>query len=306
MAYQGKREQYLRSGPRNWPIFPSSTSSPQTTDFPTRHLALRRAPSASNSSTEPIPAAIVSFSCWADSPRWTLAPVGLQLPSRGFIQASWMCWCDPSSGCGAPGRPEACGIGMTTAADGCYKPRRRRLRLCTGPRRIDSTMTPARPDHSMDPESSDSPDDDMALMTDRSRTLRSELSCFVDVASSICEKTYPDSRVLGLGRTYRHSPRGSAKTWRCENGVSSNCTKCIQLGFLCLIIISHGIVVPITASISCLHLHPLFYSLFYRGDLKYCLYVKYSFFYNLYKVITKCWMCPIMFLLLDKNGSILE
>lgn len=235
----------------------------------------------------------MSFSRSSKSPRWTVPAFLLWLLSQGLFWKSWM-WSDPNNGEGTSRKLEVRVGDTNTAGAGCPTPRQQRLWTCFGPRRTDRKTTPARLDHSMDPESPDSPDDDLALMTDLSRTYRSELSCIVDVASSICEKTYPDARVMGIQWTYKRNPRGCARTWRNKDGVSNFCTKCIQLGFLCLINISHGIV-PVTASISCLHFHPLFYFLFYRGDSRYCLYIKDSIFYNLYKVLTKCWKCPIMF-----------
>lgn len=102
--------------------------------------------------------------------------------------------------------------------------------------------------------------------------------------------------------------RGSGARTQRRVVVSKYCTKCIQLGILTInIIIRHEESVgSVTASLSSLRFHPLFSFLFYMGDLRYGFYVKYSVFYYLYKVLVKCIMCPIMFLLLGKNGSILE
>lgn len=146
------------------------------------------------------------------------------------------------------------------------------------------------------------------LMTDRcvTRTYRSESSCSVDVASSIFEKNHPEFRAMREVRTLALARDGAAKPQRRENGVINICTKCIQLGVLCLIFVSHKSVCRVTASSSSLYFHQLVSSLFTWGDLRYCFYYKNSLFYNLYKVLTKCWNCPIMFFLLDKNGSILE
>lgn len=307
MVYQGALGRCLKFGRRTWPIFPSLTSTRQTTACPTRRSASRLAPSASSRVTElqllhwtalmsslaAMPLVWASFAAW------------LRLPIRGFSPKMLRrCRWDRCSAGGFPWRLENCERGgESAAAGGRTAPR---LWTYTRPRWTDDLMTTlARPDLPKDPESSDSPGDDLTLMTDLSRTHSSEISCFVDVASSICKNTHPEVRDMGMERTYKQSSRGFART-KGADGVSKDCTKCIQLGFLCLIIISNNGVKRVTASSSFLYFHPLFYFLFSRGDLRYCLYVKDSFFYNLYKVLTTCWKCPIMFLLLDKNGSILE
>lgn len=147
--------------------------------------------------------------------------------------------------------------------------------------------------------------DDQAMMTNAIMTIihRSELLC-IDVASSICEKPHPRARDLGTKRTCEQCLEGNARPERRDDGVINICTKCIQLGILCLIIVSNRSVLRVTASSSLLNFHQLFLYLSYRGDLRYCLYFKYRFFYNLYKVQTM--EVSYYVFLLDKNGSILE
>lgn len=148
--------------------------------------------------------------------------------------------------------------------------------------------------------------DDRAMMTNDVMTINhsSELSCISDVASSICEKNHPRARDLGTKRTCEQCLEGNARPQRRRDGVVNICTKCIQFCILCLIIVSIRSVLRVTASSSLLYFHLLFLYLFYRGDLRYYLYFRYRFFYNLYKVQ----MMEVFYygFLLDKNGSILE
>lgn len=178
----------------------------------------------------------------------------------------------------------------------------------------DAMTTPARPDD----YPMNNPVDDLALTTDPTRTYSSEEhSCNLvfDVASSICEKPHPDVCDTGMGWTCAHGPdhtgRARRTTKRPECGVSNDCTKCIQLRYLCLIIISHESVVRVTAMNFSffLYFHPLSYCLSSTtttGDFRCRFNVRDRVFYDLYKVLTRCWKYLIMFLLLDKNGSILE
>ncbi|KAK7071287.1 hypothetical protein SK128_016848 [Halocaridina rubra] len=163
--------------------------------------------------------------------------------------------------------------------------------------KMDMMMTPARPDHAITRNV-----DDHAEMTHdvmifqvmisevTSINSSSELLCN-DVARSICENTHPRVRDLGhYKRTCEeHCLESNARPKRHKVHhcviISNTCTKCIQLGLLlCLIIISNRSVLRVTAISSCLYFHRLFLCLFYRGELRYCLYFNYRFFYSLYKV----------------------
>lgn len=147
----------------------------------------------------------------------------------------------------------------------------------------------------------DTPGQNPVLTTDLPRTCRSG-DRTSDVASSICENPPPDSRGLGLDSVMMRAPSRGARR---DDGVCNNCTKCIQLGLMCLIIIiSQEDVEGITASFSVPYFHPLSYFLFSGGDLGYCLYFKVSLFYNVYKVLLE--EVSNYVFLLSKNGSILE
>merc|ERR1719427_547063 len=213
----------------------------------------------------------------SEVPSWSSSATGLNLLRQVFWQNSWRRKCKTSCIRGTDTEQRSRDMEMEAAVEKCFG---NRLRTYSRPRMIDPMMTLARPDHSITRNV-----DDRAIMTDDVMTINysSELSC-IDVASSICENTDPRTRDLGNKWTCEQSLEGNARPQRREDGVIYICTKCIQLGFLCLIIISNRSVLRVTASSSFLYFHQLFLYLFYRGDLRYCLYFKYRFFYNLYKV----------------------
>jgi len=163
--------------------------------------------------------------------------------------------------------------------------------------------------------SEDTVDDDLCMMTKLtlSQTHISEFSISESVVTRYAEKIYPgycDIRIK-KERTFififMYSVR---KKWtiRHKNVVTIYCTKCIQLWICvwiwCLHIIRHIYVLQVTAIISILYFHRLFFFLFYKGDLRYGLYIRIGFFTICIKFYY--WTCPNTFLLLNKNRSILE
>jgi len=161
--------------------------------------------------------------------------------------------------------------------------------------------------------SNDTVVDDLCMMTKPalSHTKNSEFSISESVVTRYAEKIYPGYCDINLikERTFifMYSVR---KKWtmKHKNVVTIYCTKCIQMWICvwiwCLIIIRHIYVLQVTAIISILYFHRLFFFLFYKGDLRYGLYVRIGFFTICIKFYY--WTCPNMFLLLNKNRSILE
>lgn len=227
---------------------------------------------------------------------------GIDVPFQGFLQNSWKSTHKTICTRRTDGKQKSYNMEvekMEAAVERRFgNPLKRTF---SRPRMIDLMTTLARPDHSITWNV-----DDRAIMTNDVMTVNysSEISC-IDVASSIRENTHPRASDLRYRWTCEQCLEGNARPQRRENGVINICTKCIQLGFLCLIIISNISVLRVTASSSfLLNFHRLFFYLFYGGELRYCLYFKDRFFYNLYKVLMME-MSYYVFLL-DKNGSILE
>merc|ERR1711915_25380 len=118
-----------------------------------------------------------------------------------------------------------------------------------------------------------------------SQTHINEFSNSESVVTS-AEKIYPGycDMKLKKERTFMYSLH-MKWTMKHEPDVSIYCTKCIQLWIWCLIIIRHKNVLRVTAILSFLYFHRLFFFLSYRGDFRYGLYIRIGFFYNLYKVV---------------------
>jgi len=156
--------------------------------------------------------------------------------------------------------------------------------------------------------------DDLCMMTKLavSQTHISEFSISESVVTRYAEKIYPGYCDIKIKKErtfiFMYSVR---KKWtiKHKNVVTTfYCTKCIQLWICvwiwCLIIIRHIYVLQVTAIISLLYFHRLFFFLFYKGDFRYGLYIRIGFFTICIKFYY--WTCPNTFLLLNKNRSILE
>lgn len=299
---EDKHVQCLRFAPRRWTTCLSSTSSPRTTGCPTRRSGSRRDQCVSSSFAErprPHRAALQSASRASESSHYwpSVAPS----PTLAFMYFSSRSW---RRGGSEKGATEAArrklrmrGPDMAVALNsGNNQATRTRTRI-TRLRWTNFMMTTC----AKSDQIQDALGHDPVLTTDLPRTCRSG-NRTSDVASSICENPLPDSQGLGLDNMLMRDPSRDA---RLDDGVCNNCTKCIQLGLMCLIIIiSQEGVGRITASFSVPYFHPLSYSLFSGGDLGYCLYVKVSLFYGVYKVLME--EVSNYVFLLSKNGSILE
>lgn len=296
---------YLRYDRRNWITCPLSTSSLRTTGCLTRRSGSRRDQCASSSLKEqrqprrvvPRYASRMTDFLYLWSPATSSStPASSHFPSRAVLRGRSL---KEAAVRAAKRRTRPRGSDMAPFDHWIHghatRTRQRTERLSWNGNPVMTTC--AKPDQNLDTLVHD-----QVLTTDLLRIRRSGLRNS-DVASSICENPPPDSRGLGLDNIVM---RGPSRAARRDDGVCNNCcTKCIQLGLMCLIIIiSQEGVGRITASLSVPYFHPLFYSLFSRGDLEYCLYVKVSLFYNMYKDLVEE-MSSYVFLL-SKNGSILE
>lgn len=298
-------DRYLRFDQRNWNICPLSTSSPRTTDCPIRRSGSRLDQCVSSSQKE-------------HRRLYTVA-------SRSASQVSNLShhWppaasSSPSASCHFPLRAVLRGRSLKVAVVRTAKkrtiPRGSDMAPTIDKKQDNSTRkwqwigrfrwtdNPLMTTRAEFDQILDTLGQDQVLTTALSRTRRSGIHTS-DVASSICENPPPDSRGLGLDSTVMRDPSRCARR---DDGVCNNCcTKCIQLGLMCLIIIiSQEGVGRITASLSVPYFHPLSYSFSSRGDLEYCLYVKVSLFYSVYKVLVEEVSSYVF--LLSKNGSILE
>jgi len=98
-----------------------------------------------------------------------------------------------------------------------------------------------------------------------------------DVEISSLEKSHPEACAGRIGA--RTIVSHTAMTPDSVPGVINDCTKCIQYGPIC------ASVRHVTATLSNLIFPRLFLLLSSWGELRYCLYFKNRFFYNLYKVL---------------------
>merc|ERR1719341_442594 len=107
-----------------------------------------------------------------------------------------------------------------------------------------------------------------------------EFSNSESVVTRYAEKIYPGycDMKIKKERTFMYSLHREW-TMRHENVVTTiYCTKCIQLWIWCLIIIRHKYVLQVTAILSILYFHRLFFFLSKMGDFRYGLYIRIGFF----------------------------
>lgn len=300
---EDKPEQYLRFAPRRWIICLLSISNPRTTACPIRRSGSRRDQCASSSLAGrpgPYRAALQSTSRVSEpfNSRLSVVVRPSTLVYHYFPPRSWKLGDNQREATEAAWREQnVYGSDMVVAlhCGNDYVPRTRPWisLLCW----ICFLMTTG----ASSDQAPDTLGQNTVLTTDLPRTCRSG-DRISDVASSICENPLPDSRGLGLDNVTMRAPSRGARR---DDGVCNNCTKCIQLGLMCLIIIiSQEDVEGITASLSVPYFHPLSCYLFSGSDLGYCLYFKVSLFYNVYKVLLE--EVSNYVFLLSKNGSILE
>ena len=273
---EDQQKQCSRFAPRHWTTCLSSTSSPRTTGCPTRRSGLRRDQCASSSYAgrqRPHRAALQSASR-KSAPSHYYPPVASSLTPayHYFSSRSWKRGGNRKEATEAAWRklrmrgPDMA-VTLESGNDHATWTRPWIIRL----RWTNYLMTTQAKYDQVHDTLSYNP----TLTTARPRTCCSG-DRISDVASSICENPLPDSRGLGLDSTMMRDPSRNARR---DDGVCNNCTKCIQLGLMCLIIIiSQEDVGRITATFSVPYFHPLSYSLFSGGELEYCLYVKVSLF----------------------------
>lgn len=304
MSYQEHNPgRCLKYGRRSWITCPSSTSSPRTTDCPTRRSGLWQDQSASSSPKQqqrPYRAALRSASRVPDFSHHRPPAASSSIPaSSHFSPKLVLSGSRKGAFVRAEKKPRPHGSDMAPAFHGRHGQVTRTRQWIE---RLHWTDSPVMTNCAKWDQILDSLGQDHILTTDLLRISRSEVHTS-DVASSICENPLPDSRGLGMDNIVMRDPSRSARR---DDGMCNNCcTKCIQLGLMCLIItVSQEGVKRITASLSVSYFHPLFYPLFSRGALEHCLYVKVSLFYSVYKVLVEE-MSSYVFLL-SKNRSILE
>lgn len=296
----------LKCDRRNWTTCLLSTSSLRTTDCPIRRSGSRRDQCASSSPKERRRIYRVASRSASHvsgfSHNWSPAASASTPASSHFPSRAVLCGRTLKGGAvrAAMRRIRARGSGMTRPAT--HNEHGHANRTWQRIDRRNWTDNPVMTTRAKFDQILDALRQDHVLTTDLPWTRRSGVRTS-DVASSISENPPPDSRGLGLDSAVMRDPSRSARR---DDGVCNNCcTKCIQLGLMCLIIIiSQEGVGRITASLSIPYFHPLSYSLSSRGDLEYCLYVKVSLFYSVYKVLVEEVSSYVF--LLSKNGSILE